>query len=133
MGAADGTTAVQNVRAVAVSPAMFLRGSMNNWDATAMTLDMSSGEAVWSCRVNLFVGTVNFVFANENVEEEQYCIPANINNAAVVPNGITKNAKYIDGRQKQFSFTVTISPLQNGEYAFIFNETRMTVQVKRKR
>ena len=42
------------------SPAVFLRGGMNDWGATEMSLDTSSGEAIWTCAANLPVGVTEF-------------------------------------------------------------------------
>lgn len=113
------------------SPAMFLRGGMNDWGATEMSLDTSSGEAIWTCAANLPVGVTEFkISAGADSWDKQWGALDRMN--ALVPmDSVSQRAVF--GRYENNNFVIDVPLFLDGEYIFIFNETEMTVQVKSKR
>lgn len=93
--------------AIIYSKSMYLRGTMNSWGGTAMTVNTTTGEAVWSVTVLLSAGTYEFKFC--------------------INDGTPWQTNWGNESGDNISYTSSSS----GTYKFIFNETALRWNVQK--
>lgn len=100
---------------VITSTSMYLRGSMNSWGGTSMTVDTSTGDEIWSCTVSLSASTT-YTF--------KFCI--NTSSSWGTNWGLGSGSSLVkEGTNISYATSTA------GNYKFYFNETKSTYSVEK--